>query len=260
MMTRRSAVALIILAVSLTACGPGAPGTLGAAPSIAAPTEAPAPTSAPVFTPTVLPPTANPTPTPPGQLFRDDFTAELGPGWTWENENPARWTITQDGWLQITGTDLSLLHDGTQDNVLWRDLPAGDFQITVHLKANPTDNFQQATIYMYENGTNYIALNRGYCGPCAAKGNGVFMEYKIGGQFGAYAAGVTATDVYLRLVSEANVISGYYALKPDAWTRLGRFGNYFTFKRVGLGVSNVDTQGINADLVGLFDYFEIDRP
>ena len=130
----------------------------------------------------------------------------------------------------------------------------------MHLKANPTDDFQQATIYIYENGDNYIALNRGYCSLCVSGGNAVYMEYKISGQLGAYNAPTNATDVYLRLLSQGNVLSGFYALTPNDWTRLGRFGNYFAFKRVGLGVSNADTKGLNADLVGQFDYFEIDRP
>jgi hypothetical protein len=152
------------------------------------------------------------------------------------------------------------LHDGTQSNLLWRDLPSGNFQVTVHVEANPTDDFQQATLYLYEDGANYLAINRGFCSPCGTAGNGVYMEYKIAGQWGSYNAAVTATDLYLRLMSQDSVLSGYYALSPDDWIRLGRFGDYFAFKRVGLGVSNVDSRGINADLVGRFDWFEIDRP
>jgi hypothetical protein len=195
-----------------------------------------------------------------GQLFRDDFSGVLASGWTWENEDPSRWTFTPDGWLQIIGQDASLLHEGTQSNLLWRDLPSGNFQVTVHLKASPTDDFQQATLYFYEDPSNYMAINRGFCGPCSTGGNGIYMEYKIGGEWGSYNAAVTATDLYLRLASQDKVLSGYYALSPSDWIRLGRFGNYFAFKRVGLGVSNVDTKGLNADLVGQFDYFEIDRP
>jgi len=71
----------------------------------------------------------------------------------------------------------------------------------------------------------------------------------------------TETELYLKLEDKDNVISGYYATSPDQWERLGRFGNYFKFKRVGLGVTNVDQPGvINEDLVGFFDYFEIRKP
>jgi hypothetical protein len=67
-------------------------------------------------------------------------------------------------------------------------------------------------------------------------------------------------DVYIRLVSKDKVIYGYYALSPDDWKLLTKLGDYFEFKRVGLGVSNVDTNGIDSDLIGSYDYFEISLP
>lgn len=258
---------LVVVSLAVVACGElipvpqptQIPPTATPEPPTAA-EEAPASTAVIPSATEAGPAPAAATETPVGQIFRDDFNGRLGPGWTWENEDPRTWMITPDGWLQIIGGDQSLLHDGTQRNLLWRDLPSGDFQVTVHLKAAPTADFQQATLYFYEDPSNYMAINRGYCSPCATGGNGVYMEYKIGGGQGSYNAAVTATDLYLRLASQAGVLSGYYALSPDDWTRLGRFGDYFAFKRVGLGVSNVDSRGVNADLVGQFDYFEIDRP
>ena len=87
------------------------------------------------------------------------------------------------------------------------------------------------------------------------------MEYEIGGAGGVYMIALQETDLYLRLEFENNVITGSFATKPDQWQRLGRFGNYFLFKRVGLGVTNADRESDNnADLVGLFDYFEITKP
>ena len=64
------------------------------------------------------------------------------------------------------------------------------------------------------------------------------MDYKISGVTGAYYSATDAEDVYLRLESKDDMITGYYAVQPDQWQRLGRFGNYFTFTRVGIGVSN----------------------
>jgi hypothetical protein len=202
-----------------------------------------------------------PTSTPENQLFRDDFSGALQPGWTWENENPEGWTITDDGWLQILGEDTALLYGQIQANTLWRDLPTGDFAITVHLQAAPTADFQQATVYIFEDLDNFVAINRGYCGPCVTGGNGVFMEYKINGIGGSYNVAIHGTDLYLRLTSQNNMITGYYAASPGQWARIGRFGNYFAFRRVGLGVTNCDRNSmVDADLVGLFDFFEVTRP
>lgn len=259
-----------VIALILVGCGPSdsqvataialswTPTTESTNTSI--PTETAVPTDTPEPTNT-LEPTETPKPTltplPEGVLFRDDFEGELQPEWEWENENPDRWTITDDGWLQIVGEHDSLLSENTQSNLLWYPLPDGDFVITVHLKTNPFANFHQASIFIYEDAENHITINRGYCDICQTGGGGFYMDYKIGGNWGNYQIATDAEDVFLRLESKDNIISGYYATEPDQWERLGRFGNYFNFQRVGIGVSNV---GASEDVVGLFDYFEVSRP
>jgi hypothetical protein len=201
----------------------------------------------------------SPTTTPENLVFRDDFNGALQPGWAWENENPERWSIRPDGWLQITGNDSALLYGQKQTNLLWRELPSGDFAITAHLEADPAVNFQQATIYLYEDLDNFIAINRGYCAPCATQGNGVYMEYNINGKCKSYMIAL-GNQILYQTGGADNVISGFYSSTPDPWKRLGRF-NYFLFKRVGLGVTNSDMERDDkADLVGSFDYFEIRRP
>jgi len=224
------------------------------APSEPTVTKVPA-TNIPEPTATLEPPTL--TPLPEGVLFRDDFEGELQPGWEWENENPDRWNLTGDGWLEIIGEHDSLLGENHQNNLLWYPLPDGDFVISVHLKASPYENFQQATIYLYENAENFIALNRGYCDICSTGGGGFYMEYKIGGKANAYQIATDAEDVYLRLESKGTILSGFYATEPDQWKRIGRFGDYFQFKKVGIGVTNVSSAN---DVIGLFDYFEISLP
>ena len=83
------------------------------------------------------------------------------------------------------------------------------------------------------------------------------MEYKIENQWGAYQKAIAADDVYLRLESKENILSGFYASEAGEWERLGRFGNYFQFCDVGIGVTNL---GAEETLVGLFDFFEISLP
>lgn len=255
-MRNRLEVVILILVVALVMVGCTQATEV---PPTPAPTQPPADTAVP---PTDIPePTATPeplpTPLPEGVVFRDDFEGSLQPGWEWENENPDRWTLTDDGWLQIMGEHDSLLHEDHQNNLLWYPLPDGDYVITVHLSTNPFENFQQATIYIYEDPDNYVAINRGYCDLCLTGGNGFYMEYQISGVTGAYQQAVDAEDVYLRLESKDDVISGYYATEPDQWERLGRFGNYFQFQKVGIGVTNV---GAGNNVVGLFDFLEISVP
>lgn len=254
----------ILICLLLIACGtsPQTEAPMPPQEELLSPTPiSPTATSQPTATFTPEPtPTVVPTATPENQIFRDDFNGELQPGWTWENENPDRWTFTDDGWLQIIGEDgfrLDAEVNG-QSNMLWRDLPEGDLLITVHIETKPDTNFQQTAIWLYEDGDNFIVINRGFCEPCG--GNGVYMDYKIQGSIGNYKFLTEVTDLYLRLEKTEAAISGYYALEPGQWERLGRFGNFFDFKLVGLGVSNVDPFGADSDVVGRYDYFEITRP
>jgi len=58
---------------------------------------------------------------------------------------------------------------------------------------------------------NYIAINRGICDICETGVGGFFMEYKINNQSGTYQKAIDADDVYLRLESKENLLSGFYA-------------------------------------------------
>lgn len=262
---------ILLALLSLSACGApeSTPQQVVSQPTQAEPTALPTETPIPASTDTPAPTaTSAPTALPEGMLFRDDFSGSLQPGWTWENEKPDRWKITDDGWLQIRGEDPSALGGQAQSNMLFRDLPSGDFMITVHVTAATNSNFQQAAIFLFEDVDNYVAINRGFCDPCfPGNGNGIFMDYKIGGKAYWLASSSTETkvqtdavDVYLRLVSQGKIIYAYYAFQPDDWQLLNRTGDFFEFKRVGLGVTNSDANGIDSDLIGSFDYFEISNP
>jgi hypothetical protein len=250
-----------VLVIILAGCSSPAPEpTAIPAASTAEPTSPSAPTQTSVSTESPVPSaTIEPTLTalPEGILFRDDFNGDISVEWDIQNENPGKWTLTDDGWLQIVGEHNSLLGEEYQTNLFWHVLPEGDFVITTHLKTKPFENFHQSALFIYEDPENYIAINRGFCDVCSTGGGGFYMDYKISGVTGAYSSATDAEDVYLRLESKNDMITGYYAVQPDQWQRLGRFGNYFKFTRVGIGVSNVRAPD---DLVGLFDYFEISKP
>ena len=263
--------------IMLAACiGTTVEPTQAPAPTVAAQTDSPAtepplteppptfppPTEPP---PNAVPPTATPTALPQGVLFFDDFNGALQPGWTWVDEDPFRWSFIESAgqnWLQITAGDASFFKEGYQVNMLARDLPEGEFAITAHLVANPTENFQQAHIFIFEDAKNYILLNIGFCNLCPVDGGfGFFMENFYGGaridQAYSLPRQAGATDVYLRLVNQNGMLTGYYATSPDDWQRAGRFGNYFDFTKVGLGATNANPEGVLNDLMARFDWFEI---
>lgn len=163
--------------------------------------------------------------------------------------------------MQIKGEDASLLADGKQSNLLCRDASEGDLQITAHVAARPNTDFQQAALYLYEDGDNYIAVDRGHCSVCDIGGNGVFLEYKFSGSLGSYARRTQAADLLLRLVSRANHVTGYFSSDGKGWQLVGKTESSLEHPMICLGVSNVDRERAHsADLVGKFDSVEVSRP
>ena len=257
-MKKRFWFPLATVAFLIAACGSASTLAVDSTEVVEEPPATSAPTEAVTATPSPEPSaTPQASATPEGLIFRDDFGEQLAEGWTWLNENPANWAISGDGWLEIVGDDTFALDGGLgQNNMLLRELPAGNFAITVHLQAEPDTNFQQAALWLWQDETSFVGLNRGFCAPCA--GTGVYFDYKIPGlPPGNYATALEATDVYLRIEIGSEQISMFYATEPGDWVRVGRFGNVFAFTQVGLGVSNVDPFGVDDNLTGRFDWFEI---
>jgi len=255
---KRPLFLLAIIAFLIAACGTASTQAVEPTEDLEEPPATSAPTEAPTTAPS---PEASATPqasaTPEGRIFRDDFDGQLAEGWTWLNENPDNWQITADGWLELVGEDAFALDGGLgQNNMLFRDLPPGNVAITAHVQADPDTNFQQAALWLWQDSTSYVDLNRGYCANCV--GSGVYFDYRIPGlPQGTYQTPVAETDVYLRIEITADQITLFYSVDGVSWERLGRFGNVFTFQQVGLGVSNVDPFGADDDLTAGFDWFEI---
>ncbi len=223
-------------------------------------------------TATALPPTATSTPeitatmaftvTPENLIFRDDFNGSLQPGWTWDAEDPERWSfvdVNGKPWLQLIG-------NSGRSNILIRDVPSGDFAIVAHIKADPRLNFHQANIFIFQDTSNYVAVNTGYCEPCSVNGYGYFMETAatggdVLGHFYEAPRIAEDTDVFLKIEVVDDVISGYYATTPGEWTRIGRFGNFFELNSIGLSATNSSPpSGTPEDIIAQFDYFEVIQP
>lgn len=268
---RKTVVILVLSALFLAGCAQASqePPTEALINTTAPPTDTPEPTATlipPTKTPepTPIPPTPTVTALPEGVLFRDDFEGSFQSGWEWINEKPEKWAFVEFGdsqWLQIIGDKPGSFDQ--QRNTLMRELPEGDFIITAHVVADPRQNHHQANIFIFEDPENYIRMNFGYCNHCGLPdGYGYFMETIIeNNPFGNYYAvprSAEDRDVYLRLVHQGGSITGYYATEFGDWQRIGAFGNYFDFVKVGLGATNaVPPEWEVDDIEALFDYFEI---
>ncbi|MDK2982332.1 MAG: hypothetical protein PWQ55_2679 [Chloroflexota bacterium] len=241
---------LLILSLILIACQPQA--------ALVVETETPIPTEVPTIAPTA---TLEPTPTPQGRIFIEEFNGELQPGWTWNNEDPDNWRITDDGWLEIKASDESILHGNDQNNLLMRAAPAeGSFMIETLLHADTTSNFQQAAIFVVQDYSNFLNIARGYCSFCPQGGDGLYSDYVYQGEWGSVSGlSVAEDDYYLRIVvdRDQNQLVNYYSLDGENWVQQRMIPLNLEITQVGLGATNSDTANLDDDLTALFDYFEV---
>jgi len=208
---------------------------------------------------------------PEGVLFHEDFNNQLQDGWQWWNEDPELWSFVEFGdstWLLIVADDPVAPQE--QVNSLVRPLPEGDFVITAHIIANPSENFHQANIFIFEDEASYIRLNLGFCDSCGLlDGYGYFLENIIernvmntpSGEFSMIHRGAEEQDVYLRLVRQGRSVTGYYATEYGDWQRIGSYNHAFNSGMIGLGATNIPPEGGQAEgIVAMFEYFEVSVP
>jgi beta-xylosidase len=191
-------------------------------------------------------------------VFRDDFQGALGSGWAWENEDSARWNLTD-----VPGAVRIILQDGginwptAARNVLLRQPPAGKFEIETLVRFTPTSDFQLAGLVAYQDGTTALQLGRGFCAPkeyCV--GNAIYFDNLTGGdRVGSNFATSTASQsqAYLRLRREGDTYTGFYSEDGTNWTVIGQHTSPLSPLRVGL----IAAQAISAETTADFEYFTI---
>ena len=257
-------VTILLFGIILTACG-GAPTEQVSEPVEAKEEEAPPsppPTNTPEPTETPLPTPTN-TPMPSGLIFHDGFDGKLEEGWTWQNEVSEKWWFTDDGWLEITAEDGAMLGDESiQTNLLLREIPdLRRFEVTSHLIADTTSDFQQAAIFFIEDSDNFLVINRGHCTLCPTKGEGIYTDYQYDGKNGSFkAVKIDVDEVYLRIEfdRETSYMTAFYAVEPEKWIQIRKIPIDLNYQMVGLGATNIDVQqNKDDDLVAKYDYFEI---
>jgi branched-chain amino acid transport system substrate-binding protein len=194
-----------------------------------------------------------------GEIFRDDFDGQLAEGWTWLAEDPSKWSLsTVNGALQIIASDASLDGPNLPPNILLRDAPAGDFEITTSLRFEPTSNFQFAGLILFQDNGNVLQFGRAFCdlsNTCI--GDGVYMDSVENGSFvgSNYQTPFNGTVIYLRLQRVENIYSGYFSEDGEQWTKTGEHVRDFGQIRVGLIAAQAPTE-----IPAVFDYFTMTAP
>jgi beta-xylosidase len=230
--------------------------------SLACSLSGPAPTQEPVSVPDTevpatrvpLTPTSEPTALP--AFFRDDFNQVLAGGWSWQNEEPANWSLNAKmGWLKIDVLPGHIV-TGDYSNLLLRPSFDGDFQIETSLEFVPVANFQIAGLIVYESDSDFLQAGRAFCqGADNCIGDGLYFDTYTSGTFQGpnYATPYEEGSlVHLRLQRRGDVYTYFASADGINWTEIGQHQSDLEPLRVGL-VAAQNSDGV--PLPARFDYF-----
>ncbi|MDR0594402.1 MAG: hypothetical protein LBG60_14360 [Bifidobacteriaceae bacterium] len=146
-------------------------------------------------------------------------------GWAIVNENPENIAFGGSG-VSVTAEagELWGSNEGEPRNILRHSAP-GDWDARVHISTTALDqNNEQALVGVFGDVDNYVKLTRS-----EENGQGVQMvveDSAAGRQVGW--AGVTATDLWLRLVKVGDLFTGFYSLDGGgSWVEVGSASKVF---------------------------------
>ena len=194
-----------------------------------------------------------------GVLEKFDSVAIESP-WTWIRENPAKWSLSdRPGFLRIYSEDgdiWSVPNDAK--NLLVRPMLSENVEVTIRFEADPVVDFQQVSLFLYEDGDNYVKnclVFADYRG-----GLGVHLGKDVDDFYLSQSVVISsATEYYIRLEKVGNNYTGSYSFDGHTWMQNGYYANVpINPTLVGLGAWNSKGQtGPTAEMVADFDSFQM---
>jgi len=208
-----------------------------------------------------LPATSRPTSSDSGvNQFREDFDSVLGPGWSWEHEDPAGWSLaTTPGWLRI---DLSAggFLSAAPSNVLLRPAPQGDFELLTAVRVSPTRNFEFAGLIVTFGDGQVLQFGRAYCDvPGVCTGSGYYFDNLRGGaSIGSNYAlpGFAGSQHILRLHRQGTTYSASYLSLDGEWIPIASH----IVEQAPVSIGLLAAQAPSPGPVAEFDFIEVRTP
>jgi branched-chain amino acid transport system substrate-binding protein len=187
----------------------------------------------------------------------DEFDGtSLGPEWTWINEDPTHWSLTDNpGFLRIT------VQQTPQVNWLVQAVPPGDFDIQTRLFFTPTENFENAGLLLYQDTENFLMLGRAYCEfgyPVCAGGNGIYFDHVENGWFFGdnFAMAVWWDNpTYLRITRQGERYTGYVSQDGETWYAVGQHVMSPGIELAWMGLGTASGAQPITEIPADFDYF-----
>jgi beta-xylosidase len=170
-----------------------------------------------------------------GAAFNENFNdPTLGGAWSWHNENPDEWSLTErPGFLRIY-TEYGSLDGGEANNVLLRAAPSGEYVVETRFELAASAEFHEAALMLYADPDNWVKISRLVQQDLG--GHAYLLTYERDGkkEQGRYVA-TSQTSITLRLVVGEGVVYGQYLDGQGVWRALGAIQTgAAVFPQVGL--------------------------
>ncbi|WP_163504714.1 family 43 glycosylhydrolase [Fodinicola acaciae] len=209
-------------------------------------------------------------PTPGSLVFSDNFTSNLGPGWTWKRQDAN--AHVADGSLRWPTESADLTGDTAgKTGLLLRAAPTGTYTIetklTIDLGTDTTREFQQAGLLVYNADNDFLRLDHVATGPNRITEFGKRVMVGNISSWGGAVLGPPATTTYFRIrhtvaANGENLYQGASSRDGRNWT----WGATWTMPagttpQIGL-VSQGSTPTAEATYgkaLAQFDYFRVYR-
>lgn len=199
-------------------------------------------------------PSSVPRPLPSGadvvEGISDDFSSDqLGRSWTTFNEWRSRWTL-EDGFLTIRTQDGDVFEERTDlYNLFLQYAPAGDFTITTRVDFTPKEDYQHASIYVWQDHNHYAKL-------ALVHDNGLRLEAarEVGGKYEKKLTDARG-EQFLRIRKTGDTLTFHVSRDGKQWRQLeATFDVDFHDLKVGIAAGSPAARPAEAK----FDFFHIE--
>lgn len=174
----------------------------------------------------------------PSGWFADTFTSKkLDSKWSVTGEDPTAWSLaTHRGQLTLTTRNASFYEaDNRPVNVMLRDAPKNDYDLTTRLQFDPGADYEQAGLLLWAGEDDYVQLSYSHQGGLAFLAG---LEHERRASF-EMLENTVGDDVYLRISRHGEELSFAYSTNAVSWKPIGQSVRSTTmYPKVGLFASS----------------------
>ncbi len=155
--------------------------------------------------------------------YDDDFESEiLHSKWSWIRGDPTQWSLAlTPGSMTITTRSQDIWQSNNDAALLVQNIFSSDqnaYTIQTGVQMNPTANYHQTGLLIYQDDDNYVRLSFGWVNRLAYE-----FGHEEGGVFSSIKVDAPAATslVYLRIAKSGTDYQAYFSVDESAWILIG---------------------------------------